>query len=257
MDNGATPRFTEAYLADIAKDLDALVWRFALPMTRLKPGTPITGAGPDDEDIAKAFLARASIFTLLRENVKTGIDRDIRKAIHHGADLEDVVAALGITRQAVAKRWGSSLRGYAQRDRMSSVAVVISRRARVHHDGNDPRGRYGEVGGAEQYASDRGAWPVGKLVREMARYAIIAVDGTVARIYRINHDGWQQTANGKWQFTAIGGRECTPEEINAAHAAEQLPLRLGDSCPTRAGGAYRPLWFGAPWPSLYAYRAEH
>jgi cell division protein FtsZ len=121
------------------------------------------------------------------------------------------------------------------------VAIVISRRDRVRTGQQDLA--YGEVGGTGQYDSDRGVWPVGERVREMARYAIIAVDGTVRRVYRIDLDGWRQDSPGKWEFRAIRDRECTAAEIGAAYAAGDLPLRPGDECPTRAGGAYRPHWF--------------
>jgi hypothetical protein len=118
---------------------------------------------------------------------------------------------------------------------------VISRRDRVRTGQQGPD--YGEVGGTGQYDSDRGVWPVGKRVREMARYAVIAVDGTVRRVYRIDPDGWRQDSPGKWEFRAIHDRECTAAEIGAAYAAGDLPLRPGAECPTRAGGAYRPHWF--------------
>ncbi|MFF1482605.1 hypothetical protein ACFVYD_34525 [Streptomyces sp. NPDC058301] len=61
--------------------------------------------------------------------------------------------------------------------------MVISRRDRVREYAGDPRVRVGEVGGDEQYDNDRGRWPVGKQVRAEAMYAIIAVDGTVRRVY--------------------------------------------------------------------------
>ena len=90
---------------------------------------------------------------------------------------------LGITRQAAEKRWG-----YAQLG-MKRVAGVISRRDRVHDDG---QGRsYGEVGGNSQYDSDRQEWPVGKVVRGLARYWIVAVDGTVQRVYTIDPGSWK------------------------------------------------------------------
>ncbi len=67
---------------------------------------------------------------------------------------------------------------------------------------------------------------------------IIGVDGTVRRIYRI--DGWAPSG-AKWQFD---GTLLSPEEeVEKLYEAGDLPLRIGDPCPTRAGGAYRPLWF--------------
>lgn len=121
------------------------------------------------------------------------------------------------------------------------VAVVISRRDRVRAD--EQGDVYGEVGGAGQYDSDRGVWAVGQRVREKARYAIVAVDGIVRRVYAIDPDGWHQDPSGKWEFRAVDDRECTAAEIRAAHAAGDLPFRPGDDCPTGGGGAYRPHWF--------------
>lgn len=120
------------------------------------------------------------------------------------------------------------------------MAVVISRRDRVRQDEADPQRTYGEVGGSGQYDSDRGVWPAGADVRANARYAIVAVDSTVRRVYEI--DGWAPRA-GKWEFTAAGGRELTVGEIETAYSAGDLPLRPGDDCPTRRGGAYRPHRF--------------
>lgn len=102
---------------------------------------------------------------------------------------------------------------------------------------------YGEVGGPNQYGFDRLEWRVGEVVRNLARYAIIAVNGIVRRVYQISPEGWHETSPGYWESHAIGDRVCTDTEINAAYAAGLLPLRPGDDCPARAGGAYRPHWF--------------
>jgi len=80
------------------------------------------------------------------------------------------------------------------------VAVVISRRARVHRDEADPRGSYGETGGDQQYDSDRGDWPAGAAVREKARDAIVAGGGTVRRVCRPDPDTWTPSGT-KRQFT--------------------------------------------------------
>jgi hypothetical protein len=85
-------------------------------------------------------------------------------------------------------------------------------------------------------------WPIGKRVRGLARYAIVAVDGTVQRVSPIDPGGWHEVLPGKWEFSAISDRECTAAEIDAAYTAGDLPLRPGGDCPTRAGGAYRPHW---------------
>ncbi|MFD5552261.1 hypothetical protein ACFWIA_00285 [Streptomyces sp. NPDC127068] len=148
----------------------------------------------------------------------------------------DVGDALGTSRQAAEQRFGHVRHG-------KKVAAVISRRGRVREDPADPRGAYGEVGDAGQYASDRGIWPIGKRVRAEAQYAIVAVDGLVRRVYELDPDGWSEVESSKWEFTAVGNRELTKDEIDAAYEAGNLPLRPGDDCPTRAGGAYRPHWF--------------
>jgi hypothetical protein len=120
-------------------------------------------------------------------------------------------------------------------------AGVASRRDRTHDDGN---GRiYGETDGPGQYDSDRMEWRVGREVRQLAEYWIVAVDGTVRRVYRIDRKSWHEVSPGYWEFRAVGDRELTDAEIAAAYAAGDLPLRPGDACPTRAGGAYRPYWF--------------
>jgi hypothetical protein len=119
---------------------------------------------------------------------------------------------------------------------------VISRRDRVRQDLDDARRSYGEAGGAEQYDADRSAWPIGKAVGEQARHAIVAVDGTVRRVNALDPAGWECVAPKKWAFTAVGNRSATSEEIDAAHAAGELPRPPGDECLTRVGGAYRPHW---------------
>jgi len=120
-------------------------------------------------------------------------------------------------------------------------AGLVARRNCVYDDG---QGRlYGEVGGAAQYDSDRRKWRAGKEVRQLAEYWIVGVDGTVERVYRIAPGSWRPAGPGYWEFRAVGDRKCTDAEIDAAYAAGDLPLRPGDPCPTRAGGAYRPHLF--------------
>jgi hypothetical protein len=225
---------TEAERGALHVELDTLAWKFARPATGLSPDATMYDAGPGDDEITNARLARAAVLEILRRQTESSINEDVLTALQHGADADEIASMLGITRQAVEKRWG-----YAQQG-LDRVAVVISRRDRVRADG---RGRYGEVGGVEQYRADRGLWPIGKRVRELARYAIVAVDGTVQRVYRVKPDGWHEVTSNKWEFTAIGDRACTAAEIEAAHSARELPLRPGDDCPTRVGGAYRPHWF--------------
>lgn len=122
--------------------------------------------------------------------------------------------------------------------RGSSVVVTVSRADRVHTTAGDDRGRIGEVGGVEQYDSDRGWWRVAAEVRDNARYAVFAVGGTVLRAYEIT-GGWEPNGAGKWAFN---GRLLTDDEFDTLHRAGQIPLGRGQSCPPRRG-TYRPIWF--------------
>ncbi len=156
-------------------------------------------------------------------------------ALAHGATFEDLGTAVGITRQAASHRWGH-LRG-------ERIVVVISRRDRSHPaPEHDSRARVGEVGGSGQYDADRGWWPIGADVRAAAAHAVIAVDGEVRRVYAIDTGGWDSDGR-KWRFRAVDDRPLPAQEIDRLHTAGDLPYRLGDPCPTKAGGAYRPERF--------------
>lgn len=193
-----------------------------------------------------AFLARLAVMKRLIAECEAVAARDVLSATENGADIEDLAAAWGITRQAATKRWGNVLRG-------EQVVVVISRRSRVHEDKTDPLGSYGEVGGEDQYEADRGHWYVGWEVRHTAPYAVIAVEGTVRRIYEIKRGEYTFTWDSIWVTVPYSGRVMeksrftgtlmSVEQIEAAYADRRLPFRLGDPCPTKAGGAYRPHWF--------------
>jgi hypothetical protein len=227
---GTTRSLTAAEREALRTELHALAWKFAGPVTEDCART----SSPGDDEIKHSHLARLRVLAELRRETENSINGEVLEAGRHGASAREIAPALGITRQAADKRWG-----HAQD--MERVAVVISRRDRVRDDG---QGRtYGEVGGPGQYDSDRLEWRVGEDVRSLARYAIIAVDGIVQRVYPIDTEGWREISPGYWAFRAIGDRVCTDAEIDAAYAAGDLPLRPGDDCPTRAGGAYRPHWF--------------
>lgn len=231
---------TEDELSDVNYELGELAWRFARRASGLGPTDPPEHRRlPDlsDDQAAAARLATLAVLGQIQDSLRRLADGEAMAAFQHGADLADLAAALGVTRQAAESRWGYMRRAG---DR---VAVVISRRDRVHSDPTDSRGTYGEVGGADQYDSDRGPWPVGRSIRDAAEYAIIAVDGTVRRAYWLESWARHPDRPDKWIFTARGGRALTDAEIDAAYAAGTLPLGLGDPCPTRAGGAYRPHWF--------------
>lgn len=220
-------------------DIEELAWAWARRLADLGPDDePLNPRGSDlsDEQLKAARLALLGAQNLITKQFEAWMPETAFTAIEQGADFEEVAGVLGVSRQAVEKRWGYMRRG----DR---VAVVISRRDRVREYPDDPRTRVGEVGGDEQYESDRGMWPIGKTVRAKAQYAIVAVDGTVRRVYALDPHGWSEPEPNKWQFTAVDGRELTEKETAAAYEAGELPLKPGDDCPTRVGGAYRPHWF--------------
>lgn len=182
-----------------------------------------------ETDLRKAHLLRLYGLDLVRRRMGDLLDDDVARAREFGATSGDLSFSLGITRQAIQKRWPPP------GDR---VAVVISRRNRIYvsEDGT----RYGEVGGSEQYDADRRWFTVGAAVRNTAQYAIIAVDGIVTRTYEIDSNSWIEQ-NGKWSYSAVHKRPMLDSEIDAA--GDALPLRPGDRCDTRAGGSYRPMWF--------------
>ncbi|MCX4885978.1 hypothetical protein [Streptomyces sp. NBC_00847] len=229
----------QAGLGELHSNLDDLAWSFARRAAGLGPDDPpfsVYDQGLSDDQVKAARLARVAVYKHLEMLVGTSLRLDVGQALEHGASWDEVAEVLEVSRQAVAKRFGDLRRG-------ENVAVVISRRDRVREYPDDARVRVGEVGGAEQYDSDRGIWPIGKKVRAEARYAIVAVDGTVRRIYELDPAGWREAEPNKWEFTAVRDRELDDKAIAAAYTAGELPLQPGDDCPTRVGGAYRPHWF--------------
>lgn len=224
---------------EMIDDIDELAWAWARRLADLGPDDEPLKPRDDnmsDEQVKTVRLALLNAQNLITKQFEAWMPETAFTAIEQGADFEDIAGVLGVSRQAVEKRWGYMRRG-------ERVAVVISRRDRVREYPDDPRTRVGEVGGDEQYESDRGTWPIGKTVRTKAQYAVVAVDGTVRRVYELVPDGWDQVEPNKWQFTAVGDRPLTEQEVATAYAAGKLPLQPGDDCPTRAGGAYRPHWY--------------
>lgn len=227
---------TDLERGQILLELRDLAWKHArrrLPFDAVEPPGGMKADDLSVEEMCAAYLAQLAVLTELAKSCEGLAPLMAGGAKARGADHQDLGDACGVTWQAARKRWGPLNPGDGR------IAVVISRRNRVHHDPDDPRGAYGEVGGNGQYDSDRGAWPIGEEVRQKAEYAIVAVDGTVERVYRIHQDGWRKVG-AKWCFT---GTLATQEEIASAYAAGTLPLRPGDPCPTRQGRAYRPHRF--------------
>lgn len=183
----------------------------------------------NEKEIRDAYLLRLHGLDLVRRRLGDLVDNDVAKAREFGAETSELSGSLGITRQAIEKRWPSP---------GERAAVVIARRNRVYVGGDGTR--YGEIGGAEQYDADRRWFAVGAKVRKVAQFAIIAVDGIVDRTYEIDPASWV-TRDGKSSYSAKHNRRMTAVEIEAA--GDALPLRPGDQCATRAGGSYRPLWF--------------
>ncbi len=193
------------------------------------------------EDQRFAHLAALSELRRVVAPAVTSLENRLAAdAFAHGATMEDLANAAGMSGQGARDRW-ADLAG-------SHYVVVISRRDRQHEtrDG-DPRERVGEIGGPDQYDADRGVWRVGASVRATARHAVIAVDGSVRRVYEIDPDGWEPNPDNprEWRFRAVGDRALAPEVVAELHAAWELPYAIGSSCPTRPGGAYRPERF---WP---------
>ncbi|GAB4590283.1 hypothetical protein [Nocardia sp. IFM 10818] len=200
-----------------------------------------TQNSPGEDQRYAHLAALAELRSVLRPAVTDLENRLAADAFAHGATMEDLANAAGLTGQGARDRW-ADLAG-------SHYVVVISRRARRYETREgDPREWVGEVGGAGQYDADRGVWRVGVNVRASARHAVIAVDGSVRRVYEIDPDGWEPNPDNprEWCFRAVGDRALSPEAVDELYAAGELPYRIGSHCPTKAGGAYRPERF---WPA--------
>ncbi|MFD9685219.1 hypothetical protein ACFXPX_04960 [Kitasatospora sp. NPDC059146] len=218
--------------------IDELTAVFARELGRSEGGQRDGPIDPYDGSNATEAerLAYLRVLKHATGHLSSRTDQTALGLLDSGTPLEDVAQALGVGVPAVRKRFGAARQG-------ERVAVVISRRDRVRHDESDPRGSFGEVGGQAQYASDRGVWPIGAGVRAEAEFAIVAVDGVVRRVYRIDPDGWREHSSRLWEFTAFGDVPLTQTEIRQAQITGDLPLVPGDACPTRVGGAYRPYRF--------------
>lgn len=123
----------------------------------------------------------------------------------------------------------STQRRRQQRSRHNIAVVSRSGRSYRQDDGRV----YGEVTSAEQRQADAGAWRANAAIRAEALPLTIAVGGTVRRIYEVR--AW--SPDGK-KWTADLGVELTGADLDRDYPG--FPYRVGDDCPTRGGGAYRP-----------------
>lgn len=130
----------------------------------------------------------------------------------------------------VRKPHASTERRRKQRAGRTFPVIARSGRSYVEDDGR----RYGELSGSEQRQADAGYWRVGQAVRSDLEPMTVSVKGTVVRILEVL--GWEQDPGGKW--VADLGRTLTDDDLDREFP--DYPYRLGDDCPTRAGGAYRP-----------------
>lgn len=109
--------------------------------------------------------------------------------------------------------------------------AVISRSGRTYKQEN---GRlYGEVTPEGQRQADAGAWRANSAIRTDRLPLTIAVGGTVRRIYEV----FDWNSDGK-KWTADLGAELSNADLDRDFP--DFPYRIGDDCPTRMGGAYRP-----------------
>lgn len=123
----------------------------------------------------------------------------------------------------------STQRRRQQRSRHNIAVVSRSGRSYRQDDGRV----YGEVTSAEQRQADAGAWRANAAIRAEALPLTIAVGGTVRRIYEVR--AW--SPDGK-KWTADLGAELADADLDRDYPG--FPYRVGDDCPTRGGGAYRP-----------------
>ncbi|MDN6148847.1 MAG: hypothetical protein L0I94_08420 [Yaniella sp.] len=139
--------------------------------------------------------------------------------------LEDTGAEIRIPHSSTVRR---------RHQKKNRAVAVISRSGRAYRQED---GRvYGEVDSANQRQSDAGPWPANVAIRRDCLPITIAVGGQVRRVYEV-HDWYR---NGK-KWSANLGREINNEILDRVYP--DFPYRIGDDCPTRRGGAYRPEYY--------------
>ena len=148
--------------------------------------------------------------------------------------LTDAIELLRAEGYEITRPDPSTLRRRQQRDPGQRAIAVISRSGRTYRQ--DDGRTYGEVTPPKQKQADAGAWRVNARVREHCEPLTVAVAGTVKRIYEVH--AWKPHG-AKW--TADLGDEMTNEDLDRNYP--DYPYRLGDDCPTRQGGAYRPEFY--------------
>lgn len=145
------------------------------------------------------------------------------------AEIAAARATLEATGADVRVPHSSTQRRRIQRTHRNIAVISRSGRAFRQDDGRV----YGEVAPTEQRQADAGAWRVNAAIRNDCLPLTVAVGGKVRRIYEVlawNPDG------KKW--TATLGADLLNADLDRDYP--DFPYRIGDDCPTRKGGAYRP-----------------
>lgn len=128
---------TDRERSEILLELRDLAWKHArrrLPFDAVEPPGGLKADDLSEEEMGAAYLAQLAVLTELAKGCEGLAPLMAAGAMARGADHQDLGDACGVTWQAARKRWGPLNRGDGR------VAVVISRRNRVHHDPDGPTG---------------------------------------------------------------------------------------------------------------------
>lgn len=151
------------------------------------------------------------------------------------ATPEEIAAARALLEEAGAEvRVPDTSTVRRRQQREYNAIAVISRSGRAYRQ--DDGRVYGEVSPEEQRQSDAGPWRANAAIRRDCLPITIAVGGTVERIWEVN--GWYK--NGK-KWSADLGPQLANDDLDRDYS--DFPYRIGDECPTRRGGAYRPEYY--------------
>lgn len=145
-------------------------------------------------------------------------------------EIADARATLEAAGADVTLPHPSTQRRREQRTRRNIAVISRSGRAFQQEDGRV----YGEVSPEEQRQADAGSWKSNPGIRNDCLPLTIAVGGTVRRIYEVF--SWEPDGGKKW--VADLGKELSNADLDRDYP--EFPYRIGDDCPTRKGGAWRP-----------------